>query len=53
MLVTLSEDLAKFDGQFEGTTNKLVDVLRSAFKGDDRRVDDACRVGDRISLAFE
>lgn len=45
----LSEDLAKYDGQFEGATNKVVDVLRSAFKGD-KRVDDACRVGDRMRL---
>lgn len=44
----LSEDLAKFDGQFEGATNKIVDVLRSAYKGDEARVDYACRIADRI-----
>lgn len=43
----LSEDLAKFDGQFEGYTNKLIDVLRTAFKGDEARVDNACRIADR------
>jgi hypothetical protein len=47
-LVVLSEDLAKYDGQFESATNKVIDVLRSVFKGDEKRVDDACRVGDRM-----
>lgn len=45
----LSEDLAKFDGQFEGAVLKIVDVLRSTFKGDESRLDYACRIGDRIS----
>jgi len=49
-LVVLSEDLAKFDGQFEGNTNKIIDVLRTAFKGDEARVDNACRIADRISI---
>ena len=44
----LSEDLAKFDGQFEGATIKIIDVLRSAYKGDEERVDYACRIADRI-----
>jgi hypothetical protein len=43
----LSEDLAKYDGQFESAVNKIVDVLRSAFKGDESRVDFACRIADR------
>jgi len=47
-LVVLSEDLAKFDGQFESAVNKIVDVLRSAFKGDESRVDFTCRIADRI-----
>ena len=47
-LVVLSEDLAKFDGQFEGATNKIIDVLRNAFKGDETRVDYACRIADRM-----
>jgi hypothetical protein len=47
-LVVLSEDLAKFDGQFEGAVNKIIDVLRSGFKGDESRVDFACRIADRI-----
>jgi hypothetical protein len=46
-LVVLSEDLAKFDGQFEGYTNKIIDVLRTAFKGDESKVDNACRIADR------
>ena len=44
----LSEDLGKFDGQFEGATNKIVDVLRSAFKGDETRLDYSCRIADRM-----
>jgi hypothetical protein len=47
-LVVLSEDLAKFDGQFESATNKIVDVLRSAYKGDETRLDYACRIADRM-----
>jgi hypothetical protein len=43
----LSEDLAKFDGQFEGAVNKIIEVLRSAFKGDESRVDFACHIADR------
>lgn len=49
-LVVLSEDLAKFDGQFENAVNKIVDVLRSAFKGDESRLDFTCRIADRIQL---
>jgi V-ATPase subunit C len=48
-LIVLSEDLAKYDGQFEAATNKVVDALRSAFKGDESRVDFACRIADRMS----
>jgi hypothetical protein len=48
----LSEDLAKFDGQFEGAVIKIVDVLRGAFKGDESRLDFACRIADRISSAW-
>jgi hypothetical protein len=46
-LVVLSEDLAKFDGQFESAVNKIEEVLRSAFKGDESRVDFANRIADR------
>lgn len=48
--MVLSEDLAKFDGQFEAATNKIVDVLRSAYKGDESRVDNACRIADRMCI---
>jgi hypothetical protein len=47
----LSEDLAKYDGQFEGATGKIVDVLRNAYKGDESRVDNACRIADRKSIS--
>ena len=45
--MVLSEDLAKYDAQFESATNKIIDVLRGAFKGDESRVDNACRIADR------
>jgi len=47
-LVVLSDDLAKYDGQFENSTNKIIDVLRGAYKGDENRVDNACRITDRM-----
>ena len=47
----LSEDLAKYDGQFESATNKIVDVLRSGYKSDETQVDNACRIADRVFLA--
>ena len=46
----LSEDLAKYDGQFEGATNKIIDVLRTGYKGDESRVDNACRIADRMAF---
>jgi hypothetical protein len=45
----LSEDLAKFDSQCEVATIKIIDVLRSGFKGDESRVDNACRIADRTT----
>jgi hypothetical protein len=48
--VVLSEDLAKYDAQFEGATIKIVDVLRTGYKGDEAQVDNACRIADRKLL---
>jgi hypothetical protein len=44
----LSEDLAKFDAQCQVAAVKIIDVLRTAFKGDEARVDNACRIADRV-----
>lgn len=43
----LSEELAKYDGQMENATNKIIDVLRSLFKGEEARLQNACRIADR------
>ena len=43
----LSEELAKYDTQMENATNKIIDVLRTLFKGDESRLKTACRIADR------
>lgn len=44
----LSEELSKYDAQMENATNKIIDVLRTALKGDEAKVINALRIADRL-----
>ena len=46
----LSEELSKYDTQMENATNKIIDVLKSALKGDEAKLKNALRIADRIVL---
>jgi len=45
----LSEELSKYDAQMENATNKIIDVLRNLYKGDESRLKTACRIADRMT----
>jgi len=45
----LSEELSKYDAQMENATNKIIDVLRNLYKGDESRLRTACRIADRMT----
>ena len=46
----MSEELSKYDAQMENATNKIIDVLRNLYKGDESRLKTACRIADRMTL---